>query len=379
MFGTDQTPKRLLILESDAEKRHLLTTFFSRHYECVAADSTANALDIAGRAHFAVILAAIREPEIVPQALVPHLHTVSPQTVPVFLSEEGSTGNTASAFRAGAFEVVQTPISLKAVEVAVSKAFTQFELHSLKEKYQHHLEELVAERTTELDKALEEIENSYRMTLKALVQALETRDFETAGHSERVVTFSLRLGHEVGLSRDGMRDLELGALLHDVGKIGVPDAILHKPSDLDETEWAKMRLHPLHGQNILRNIPFLKGAARIVAQHHERWDGSGYPKALRGEAIDIGARIFAVIDAFDAMISERVFRDSKTYEEARSEIEKYAGTQFDPMVVEAFKHVPKEDWEILLDRSLLEKEKTVSPQAVVASLVYTEKQLEMVH
>ena len=217
------------------------------------------------------------------------------------------------------------------------------------------------------------------MTLKALVQALETRDFETAGHSERAVTFSLRLGHEVGLSKDAMRDLELGALLHDVGKIGVPDAILHKPTDLDEIEWAKMRLHPLHGQEILRNIPFLKGAARIVAQHHERWDGSGYPKALRGEAIDIGARIFAVIDAFDAMISERVFRDSRTYEEARSEIEKYSGTQFDPLVVEAFKNVPKEDWEILLDRSLLEKEKTVSPHAVVASLVYTEKHLEMVH
>jgi response regulator RpfG family c-di-GMP phosphodiesterase len=140
-----------------------------------------------------------------------------------------------------------------------------------------------------------------------------------------------------------------------------------------------MKLHPLHGQEILRNIPFLRGAARIVSQHHERWDGSGYPKAMRGESIDIGARIFAVIDAFDAMISERIFRDSRTYEEARAEIEKHSGTQFDPLVVEAFKNVPKEDWEILLDRSLLEKEKTVSPQAVVASLVFTEKQLEMVH
>jgi response regulator RpfG family c-di-GMP phosphodiesterase len=356
-----------------------LTTYFSRRYECVATDSVAAALDLAGRSPFTVVLAAIHQPEITPQALIPHLHAVSPRTMLVILDEEGIEENSASGFRAGVFEIVQTPISLKAIEASVSKAFSQFELHNLKEQYQHHLEDLVSERTAELDKALDEIENSYRMTLKALVQALETRDFETAGHSERAVTFSLRLGHEVGLSKDGMRDLELGALLHDVGKIGVPDAILNKPTDLDELEWAKMRLHPLHGQEILRNIPFLKGAARIVAQHHERWDGSGYPKALRGEAIDIGARIFAVIDAFDAMISKRVFRDSRTYEEARSEIEKYSGSQFDPMVVEAFKNVPKEDWEILLDRSLLEKEKTVSPQVVVASLVYTEKHLEMVH
>jgi len=379
MFGNDQTPPKLLIIESDAEKRRLLTTYFSRRYECVATDSVAAALDLAGRSPFTVVLAAIHQPEITPQALIPHLHAVSPRTMLVILDEEGIEENSASGFRAGVFEIVQTPISLKAIEASVSKAFSQFELHNLKEQYQHHLEDLVSERTAELDKALDEIENSYRMTLKALVQALETRDFETAGHSERAVTFSLRLGHEVGLSKDGMRDLELGALLHDVGKIGVPDAILNKPTDLDELEWAKMRLHPLHGQEILRNIPFLKGAARIVAQHHERWDGSGYPKALRGEAIDIGARIFAVIDAFDAMISKRVFRDSRTYEEARSEIEKYSGSQFDPMVVEAFKNVPKEDWEILLDRSLLEKEKTVSPQVVVASLVYTEKHLEMVH
>jgi HD-GYP domain-containing protein (c-di-GMP phosphodiesterase class II) len=211
------------------------------------------------------------------------------------------------------------------------------------------------------------------------VQALETRDFETAGHSERVVTFSLRLGFEMGLARDAMRDLELGALLHDVGKIGVPDSILHKPTDLSEIEWAKMRLHPLHGQDVLRDIPFLRGAARIVAQHHERWDGSGYPKGLRGEAIDIGARIFAVVDALDAMISERIFRDSRTYDEARAEIEKNTGSQFDPMVVEAFKNVPREDWEILLERSLLEKKETVPPQLVVASLVYAERELEMVH
>jgi response regulator RpfG family c-di-GMP phosphodiesterase len=379
MFGSDQNENKLLIIEPDAEKRRLLSAYFSRRYECASADSIKTALDLASRTQFTVVLSALNEPGLTASDLIPHLHTISPRSVPVFMSEDESLGNAASAFRAGAFEVVQPPISLKAVETVLKRAFGQFESQDLKERYQHHLEELIAERTTELDKALEEIENSYRMTLKALVQALETRDFETAGHSERVVTFSLRLGHELGLSRDAMRDLELGALLHDVGKIGVPDAILNKPTDLSEIEWAKMRLHPLHGQDILRDIPFLRGAARIVAQHHERWDGMGYPKGLRGESIDIGARIFAVIDAFDAMVSERVFRDSRTYDEARAEIEKNSGKQFDPLVVEAFRNVPKEDWEILLERSLLEKKESLSPQVVVASLVYSEKQLEMVH
>lgn len=379
MFGPNQNEKKLLIVESDHERRQLLDTYFSRRYICATADSVRAALDLASRTPFAVTLTADHRPDLNAADLIPHLQTISPRTVAVVMSEDENLTSAATAFRAGAFEVVQSPISLKGVEGALKRAFGHFESQDIKAKYQLHLEELVAERTTELDKALEEVENSYRMTLKALVQALETRDFETAGHSERVVTFSLRLGHELGLARDTMRDLELGALLHDVGKIGVPDAILNKPTDLSEIEWAKMRLHPLHGQEILRDIPFLRGAARIVAQHHERWDGSGYPKGLRGESIDIGARIFAVIDAFDAMVSERVFRDSRTYAEARHEIEKNAGTQFDPMIVEAFRNVPREDWEILLERSLLEKKETVSPQLVVASLVYSEKQLEMVH
>jgi HD-GYP domain-containing protein (c-di-GMP phosphodiesterase class II) len=249
----------------------------------------------------------------------------------------------------------------------------------LRDRYQYHLEELVAERTVELDKALEAVENSYRMTLKALVQALETRDFETHGHSERVVTFSLRLGYELGLEKETLRDLELGALLHDIGKIGVPDAVLRKPAKLNEDEWTKMKLHPQHGQKILRNIPFLEGAARIVAQHHERWDGEGYPFGLRGEDIDIGARIFAVVDAFDAMVSDRVYRKGCPYDDALKELERCAGTQFDPMIVEAFKAIPKEDWEILRERSLMEKQEISSLQTVVSELVYSRQQFEMIH
>src|SRR5918997_2125398 len=166
------------------------------------------------------------------------------------------------------------------------------------------------------------------MTLKALTAALETRDAETRGHSERVVSFTLRLGREMGLDAEETRSLEFGSLLHDIGKIGVPDAILRKPSRLTEEEWARMREHPLHGQRILRGIEFLEGAARVVAEHHERWDGSGYPLGLRGEEIDLGARIFAVADAFDAMTSDRFYRAGKPYEAAGEELELFAGRQF---------------------------------------------------
>lgn len=380
MFDVIENEKNLLIIEQDETKRKILTSFFSSKYNCDEADSLNTALEKIREKEYSVVLTAFTLSSLNGIDLIPHLQQMSPRTIPIFISgDEPAVGNTVRAFRAGAFEVIQKPLELRKAEAVVEKAFGKFELSCLKDRYQYHLEELVAERTVELDKALEEVENSYRSTLRALVQALETRDFETHGHSERVVTFSLRLGYELGLEKEALRDLELGALLHDIGKIGVPDAVLRKPAKLNEEEWEKMKLHPLHGQKILRNIPFLEGAARIVAQHHEKWDGTGYPYAIRGEDIDIGARIFAVVDAFDAMVSDRVYRKGRSYHEALEELERFAGTQFDPLIVEAFKAIPKEDWEILRQRSLKEKQENSSFQTVVAELVYSREQFEMVH
>src|SRR3712207_3092700 len=149
-----------------------------------------------------------------------------------------------------------------------------------------------------------------------------------------------------------MRSLEFGSLLHDIGKIGVPDAILRKPAKLTEEEWVLMREHPLHGQKILRGIEFLEGAAKVVAQHHEKWDGTGYPAGLRGEEIDLNARIFAVADAFDAMTSDRVYRRGRGYEDAVAELEAHSGRQFDPQVIAAFMRVPREEWTEMRRRSL---------------------------
>jgi putative nucleotidyltransferase with HDIG domain len=285
--------------------------------------------------------------------MIPHVLSDSPETVVMMISGVQTIESTIKALRAGAFDYIMKPFDLRQVEVAVSRALETCELRAAKRRYENHLEELVEKRTAELDNALVSVEDAYRSTLKALAQALETRDAETHGHSERVVTFSLRLGRELGLDRDQMKALEFGALLHDIGKIGVPDAILRKPAKLNSDEWIKMREHPVHGQSILREIKFLEGAARVVAQHHEKWDGSGYPFGLRFDEIDLNARIFSVADAFDAMTSDRVYRPSRPYDAAAAELERCANQQFDPQVVAAFHRVPKEDWEDLRRRSVM--------------------------
>lgn len=189
-----------------------------------------------------------------------------------------------------------------------------------------------------------------RQVLHALLSSLKERDMETFDHSERVVGFSLRLGRELSLDRLQLDALGLGALLHDIGKIRVPDAILNKPGKLTADEWARMRNHPLYGQQILSGIGFLAGATRVVAQHHEKWDGTGYPWGLAGEEIDLNSRIFAVADAFDAMTSDRVYRPGSSYETAAAELTNGAGKQFDPAVVAAFHRVPRHEFEELCKR-----------------------------
>jgi HD-GYP domain-containing protein (c-di-GMP phosphodiesterase class II) len=200
-------------------------------------------------------------------------------------------------------------------------------------------------------KLVKDLSESYDRILSALVIALDTRDHETEGHSQRVVAYSLALAESFQLNADARQEIERGALLHDIGKIGVPDAILHKTSKLSEEEWAIVRNHPAWGKQILEGIGFLSGAAEIVLAHHERWDGQGYGRGLKGEEIPLGARIFAVADAFDAMTSYRPYRDPHTYQKARDEIRKGSGNQFDPQVVTAFLAISRDRWTQLREKS----------------------------
>lgn len=186
---------------------------------------------------------------------------------------------------------------------------------------------------------------SYGQTLDALVAALDVRDHETEGHTRRVVLYSLRLARTLGLSEDAQMDLRRGAMMHDIGKLGIPDSILLKPGPLTDEEWKLMRRHPEIAESMLEGIPFFRGAIEIIAAHHERYDGSGYPRGLAGEEIPLGARIFAVADAFDAITSHRPYREAQPYRVAREEIQKGRGTQFDPDVVDAFLTVDEKEWQ----------------------------------
>src|SRR6267142_5792051 len=194
--------------------------------------------------------------------------------------------------------------------------------------------------------------NDHCAIVNALGATLGLRDVETKGHSERVARFSILLGCEFGLDSQQMRSLEYGALLHDIGKIGIPDVILRKPGPLTTQEWARMREHPLLGWRILTGVGFLESASLVVVQHHERWDGRGYPYGLRGTEIDRNARIFAVADAFDAMISDRVYRAGRPFIEAREELRRRAGQQFDPEVIECFARIPQREWELARESTL---------------------------
>jgi len=346
---------RILIVDDEIEITEILADLLSEDYDCSRAGSAEEALTRLRDDEFQLVISDITMPGMSGLDMIPHVKELAPDTVVVMISGMQTVESAISALRVGAFDYLMKPFDLRQVEAVVKRALEHHDLVVAKQRYENHLEELVEQRTAELDRALNSLEGAYRSTLKALTAALETRDSETHGHSERVVSYSLRLGREYGLSSAEMKALEFGSLLHDIGKIGVPDSILRKPAKLTEEEWVRMREHPLHGQQILRGIEFLQGASRVVAQHHEKWDGTGYPLGLRNEDIDICARIFAVADAFDAITSDRVYRRGKPYEAAAKELDDWAGRQFDPKVVEAFHRVPKEDWEELHRQSLMRK------------------------
>jgi len=170
-------------------------------------------------------------------------------------------------------------------------------------------------------------------TLEALAMALDYRDQSTSGHSRRVANLTANVARAYGVDGTVLQQVEHGALLHDIGKLKIPDSILWKPSQLDDEEWLTMRRHPEYGYEMLRTLEFLDGAAQLVLSHHEKFDGTGYPRGLRGDSIPLGARIFSVVDAVDAMIYKRPYNAPVTFKEAAEEIRRCAGTQFDPELI----------------------------------------------
>jgi len=201
----------------------------------------------------------------------------------------------------------------------------------IKEIYQRE-----RERTRELSTALDQLNDAYLSTMKTLAFLVEAKDVGTRMHLDRTNQYGLALARLIDPKLAELQEVGYGFLLHDIGKIGVSERILTKAGPLSESEWAVMRTHPLIGAQVVAPMSFLGRAVDVIRSHHERWDGGGYPRGLAGDAIPLPARIFSVVDAFDAMTSDRPYRRALHVEEAIEEIARSSGTQFDPEVVEAF-------------------------------------------
>jgi len=247
-----------------------------------------------------------------------------------------------AAIRNGAYDYLLKPFEREQLLNAVRRSLENRRLKVENRTYQTNLESLVEARTDQLQAAMAELERSYDITLQALGDALDLKDAETEGHSRRVTAFTIAIARAMGVPREQIAVIARGAFLHDIGKMAIPDHILLKPGKLDDDERAIMREHCYRGYQMLKKIPFLAEACEIVYSHQEHFNGSGYPRGLKGKEIPLGARIFSVADTLDAIISDRPYRPARSFVEARKEIQAWVGRQFDPEVVEVFVKMPDE-------------------------------------
>jgi len=235
-------------------------------------------------------------------------------------------------------------LARRAQELEIENRRLMHEIEAL----HNQTEALVEARTQQLKGALADLERSYDLTLQALGGAIDLKDAETPNHSRHVTAFTIAIAKKMGLQKEEISVIARGAFLHDIGLMAIPNDILcKKPGELNDEEVAKMKEHCWLGYNILRNIPFLAQPAQIVLSHQERYDGTGYPRGLRGDEIPLGARIVSIADTLDAITSDRPYRAAQSFKAARKEIEKWSGRQFDPQIVRVFLEMPANIWEDL--------------------------------
>ena len=267
---------------------------------------------------------------------------VDAEATVLVLTGVGDVRTAVASLTNGAYDFLLKPVDPVELLRAARRALEHRQTVINRQERQAALERRVADGAREVEDMLRRLEDSYRSTLEALGSALDSRDVGTHAHSRRVRGYSLVIARAHGVPRDRLGDIENGVLLHDIGKIGIPDAILLKRGPLTPAEWKIMRTHPEIGRRVIEKIPFLQGAIPIVYHHHERWDGTGYPLGLRGEAIPLEARIFAVADALDAMTFDRPYSRAISFDAAREEIRRCSGSHFDPAVVDTFLTIPLE-------------------------------------
>jgi putative nucleotidyltransferase with HDIG domain len=339
-------PERILIVDDEESVRTIVATLLERSgYTATITPGAEEALArLQQDPNYDLILSDVMMPGIDGLTLLDQITSDHPGTPVVMLSAVTDVNIVATAFRRGAIDYLVKPFERSELESIVSRAIEQGRLRKQNATYLHNLESIASARTGRLRSTMQDLERSYDITLEAMGDALDLRDEETEGHSRRVTAYTIALAQAIGLESEELRTIARGAFLHDIGKIATPDSILLKPGKLSDEEMVIMKEHCVRGYEIVRKIPFLREAAEIVYAHQERFDGTGYPRGLRGNAIPLGARIFAIADTLDAMTSDRPYRKGTTFAAASIEIARCAGKQFDPRIVDVFLKLPEQTW-----------------------------------
>lgn len=350
--------KRILVVDDELSVREILAEGLEAFgFETEMAADADEAMAILEKERFHLLLTDIDMPGRTGIDLMGDAKKLFPDLDVIMVTGVVDAKTAIRAIREGAADYLTKPFNLEEVQIVVDRTFEKRRLIAENRSYQEHLEDLVELRTAEvvekhgeIERLYSELQDSYESSLQALVTALDFRDNETQGHSYRVVQYAVMVAKVMGIGEPDLTWIRRGAILHDVGKIGIPDAILKKPGKLDPEEWEVMKRHPEMGYRMLEHIRFLEPALDIVLSHQERFDGSGYPRGLKGEEIPQGARVFAVVDTFDAMTSDRPYRKALSIDDACNEIKEWSGRQFDPAVAEAFLSLPVDSWREVRER-----------------------------
>ncbi len=291
-----------------------------------------------------LLLSDIMMPEMNGVALLEQARALDADVPVIMVTALHDVAAAIECLRKGAYDYLLKPFEREQLYAAVRRALDHRHLLVENRRFQRDLLRLVEDRTAQLSAALADLERSYDYTLEALGGALDLKDAETEGHCQRVTAITVAIARAMGVESTRLPQIARGAFLHDIGKMGVPDHILRKPGPLTPEERTIMRRHCEIGYQVLEKIPFLREASQIVLAHQEHFDGSGYPRGLRGDEIPLGARIFAVADTLDAMVSDRPYRRALPLSAAKDEIRRCSRTQFDPRVVETFLSMPDSLW-----------------------------------
>lgn len=353
-FPTKMPQERILVVDDEAPVRGIVAALLERSgYTATTAGGAEEAVELLSQdPTYSLVLSDIMMPGTDGLALLDRIAADHPALPVIIFTAVHDVHIATNAFRRGAFDYLLKPFERLHLENTVARAMEHRRNLRQNLAYRQHLEEIISARTGRLRATMQDLERSYDTTIEAMGDALDLRDEETEGHSKRVTAYTIALAREVGVDAEHLRTIARGAFLHDIGKIATPDAILLKPGRLNLDEMTVMREHCRRGYDMVRKIPFLKDAAEIVYAHQECFDGTGYPRGLKGGQIPLGARIFAIADTLDAMTSDRPYRKGTTVAAARQEIQRCSGAQFDPAIVEAFLRMPEDSWTRLRQESM---------------------------